>query len=241
MEDLFCVNLLSQMLDRHDALAAKGMSEFSCRSRVMHEFADVSGLMREQGFEEGKEQETASRWPLFTQADAERYIKERDAYLHKTSMGVMLCTACVAPLMIGAAFDELLYSDAFALLGLVGMFVMIGMGVYAMVTAEKPKDEKRIRKGRFSLGRGLRERLAGMKEAAAAKARRRKGRGIASIVMSITPVLIGVVLSEVSYTDAWPFFGMTGMFSMIALGVYELVMADEEKKTIGLLLNRKEE
>lgn len=240
-EDLFRVNLLAQMLDSHDALAAKGMSEFSCRSRVLHEFADVAGLMRAQGFEEGAEHEPVSRWPRLSEADAERYIRERDAYMHKTSMGVMMCTACVAPLMIGAALDELSYSEAFALLGLVGMFAMIGMGVYAMVTAAKPGDEKKIRKGRFSLSHALRARLEGMKDAAAAKARRRKGRGIASIVMSAIPVLIGVVLSEVSYTDAWPLFGMTGMFGMIALGVYELVMADGEKKTIGRLLGSKEE
>ena len=241
MEDLFRVNLLSQMLDRHDELAAKGMSEYSCRSRVLHEYADIAAQMRDQGFEEDAEPDVHSRWPQLTQAEAERYIKERDAYLHKTSMGVMLCTACVAPLMIGAAFDELLYSDAFALLGLIGMFAMIGMGIYAMVTAGKPKDEKKIRKGRFSLSRALRSRLEGMRDAAAAKARRRKGRGIVSIVMSLTPVLIGVVLSEVSYTDAWPMFGMVGMFGMIAMGVYELVMADGEKKTIGRLLNHQEE
>lgn len=241
MEDLFRVNLLAQMLDRHDALAAKGMGEFSCRSRVLHEFADIAAQMQEQGFAESAEPETASRWPQLSTADAERYIRERDAYQHGISLGVMLCSACGSPMMIAAAFAEIWYSDAFAMLGLVGMFAMIGMGVYAIVTAAKPKNEKRIRKGRFSLSRKLRERLEQMKEAVEAKARKRKGRGVALIVTSLIPMFVGAAFSEIWDFDIFPMIGLAGMFGMIGLGVYELMMADGEKKTIGRLLRQKEE
>lgn len=241
MEDLFRVNLLAQMLDRHDALAAKGMGEFSCRSRVLHEFADIAAQMQEQGFAESAEPETDSRWPQLSTADAERYIRERDAYQHGISLGVMLCSACGSPMMIAAAFAEIWYSDAFAMLGLVGMFAMIGMGVYAIVTAAKPKNEKRIRKGRFSLSRKLRERLEQMKEAVEAKARKRKGRGVALIVTSLIPMFVGAAFSEIWYFDIFPMLGLAGMFGMIGLGVYELMMADGEKKTIGRLLRQKEE
>ena len=241
MEDLFRVNLLGQMLERHDALAAKDMGEFSCRSRVLHEFADIAAQMQEQGFAESAEPETDSRWPQLSTADAERYIRERDAYQHGISLGVMLCSACGSPLMIAAAFAEIWYSDAFAMLGLVGMFAMIGMGVYAIVTAAKPKNEKRIRKGRFSLSRKLRERLEQMKEAVEAKARKRKGRGVALIVTSLIPMFVGAAFSEIWYFDIFPMLGLAGMFGMIGLGVYELMMADGEKKTIGRLLRQKEE
>lgn len=241
MEDLFRVNLLAQMLDRHDALAAKGMGEFSCRSRVLNEFADIAAQMQEQGFAESAEPETDSRWPQLSTADAERYIRERDAYQHGISLGVMLCSACGSPMMIAAAFAEIWYSDAFAMLGLVGMFAMIGMGVYAIVTAAKPKNEKRIRKGRFSLSRKLRERLEQMKEAVEAKARKRKGRGVALIVTSLIPMFVGAAFSEIWYFDIFPMLGLAGMFGMIGLGVYELMMADGEKKTIGRLLRQKEE
>lgn len=243
-EDLFRVNLLGRMLDRHDELAAKGMSELSCRSRVLHEYADVAGLMRGQGFAESAEHEPASRWPALSEADAERYIRERDAYMHKTALGVFMCVACLMPMMMLCALEELLFGyngDMLALVGLVGMFAMIGMGVYTIVTAEKPKDENRVKKGRFSLGRSLRARLEAMKDPAAAKARKRIGRGVATIVMSIIPVLIGAAIGEGAYTDAGPLFGVAGMFAMIGKGVYEFVMSGAEKKTISLLLGKTDE
>ncbi len=241
MADAFRVDLLSKMLDRYDELQEKGMSEFSCRNRVIHEFGDIAVQMREMGFEEiAGDHEPASRWPQMSEAEAMRYIAQRDAYLHKTSLGVMLCTVCVMPIMIGAALDEFWYSEVFAMLGLVGMFAMIGMGVYAIVTAAKPKDEKKVKKRRFSLSRKLRQLLEQMKEGVEAKARKRKGKGIALIVTSVIPLFIGAVISELWYSDAFPMIGLAGMFLMIGTGVYELVMADGEKKTIGRLLKNKE-
>ena len=239
--DAFRVSLLGRMLDRYDALQAKGMGELSCRNRTIYEFGDIAAQMRDMGFAEiAGEQETASRWPQMSEAEAMRYIAQRDAYLHKTSLGVMLCTVCVMPIMIGAALDEFWYSEVFAMLGLVGMFAMIGMGVYAIVTAVKPKDEKKVKKRRFSLSRKLRQLLEQMKEGVEAKARKRKGKGIALIVTSVIPLFIGAVLSELWYSDAFPMIGLAGMFLMIGTGVYELVMADGEKKTIGRLLKNKE-
>ena len=240
MADAFRVDLLSKMLDRYDELQEKGMSEFSCRNRVIHEFDDIAVQMREIGFEEiAGDHEPASRWPQMSENEAMRYIAQRDAYLHKTSLGIMLCTACVTPIMIGAALDEFWYSEVFAMLGLVGMFAMIGMGVYAIVTAAKPKNEKKIKKGRFSLSGKLRQRLTQMRDESEAKARKRKGFGVALIVTSLIPMFLGAALSEIWYSDIFPMVGLAGMFLMIGAGVYELVMADGEKKTISRLLKAK--
>lgn len=242
MADAFRVNLLSRMLDRYDELSEKGMGELACRNRTIYEFGDIAVQMREMGFAQIDLQEDAvqSRWPQMSEDEAMQYIAERDAYMHKTSLGVLLCTACVTPIMIGAALDEFWYSEAFAMLGLVGMFAMIGMGVYAMVTAMKPRGEKRIKKGRFSLARSLRRKLEALQVEMQEKARRRKGRGIAMIVTSMIPVFTGAALSEIWYSDAFPMLGLAGMFLMIGAGVYELVMADGEKKTVGRLLKNKE-
>ena len=49
--DLFRVNLLAQMLDRYDALRAKGMSDAAGQSRVLDEYDDIASRMRAQGFE----------------------------------------------------------------------------------------------------------------------------------------------------------------------------------------------
>ena len=60
------------------------------------------------------------------------------------------------------------------------------------------------------------------------------------IVTSMIPVFTGAALSEIWYSDAFPMLGLAGMFLMIGAGVYELVMADGEKKTVGRLLKNKE-
>ena len=243
LADLYRVQMLGRMLDRYDELQAKGMGELSCRNRVIYEFGDIAIQMREMGFEETQadNSETHSRWPQLTQQDAERYIRERDAYMHKTAIGTGLCTACVTPLMIGAAFSEFWYADAFSMLGLVGMFAMIGMGVYTITTAVKPKGEKKIRKGRFSLTARLRRKLEQLREEIEGRARRRKGKGIAVIVMSLIPIFFGAALTELWWSDGWAVLGVAGMFMMIGAGVYELVMADGEKTTMKRLLGGEKE
>ena len=240
--DAFRVNLLSQMLDRYEELSEKGMGELSGRNRTIYEFNDIAARMREMGYEEiGSERDAGhARWPQMSEQEAMDYIAQRDAYLHKTSLGIMLCTTCVTPIMIGAALDEFFYSDAFAMLGLVGMFAMIGMGVYAIVTAEKPKAEKKIKKRRFALTARLRRKLEALHADMQNQARRRMGKGVALCVMSLIPVFFGAALSEFFYSDVCSILGIAGMFLMIGAGVYELVMADGEKKTIGRLLKNKE-
>ncbi len=239
MADLCRVHLLEQMLNRYEALRGKGMGEASGESRVLYEFSDIANRMRERGFEEidaPEAEPNLSRWPLLTQEEADRYIQERDDYLHRQAMGAGLCSACVTPLMVAAAFNEVFYSDAFAMLGLVGMFAMIGMGVYAITTAVKPENRKTIRKGHFSLGSRVRRRLEQKRAEIERKARKRTGRGVAMLVTCVIPIFIGAALSEVTYSDAWPMLGIAGMFLMIGAGVYEVVMADGEKKTIKQLL-----
>jgi len=240
--DLYRVNLLGQMLDRYDELREAGLGEVAASARVRREFHDIADRMREMGFEEldADDAFAASIWPQMTEDEAARYIKESDAYLHRRSLGVAMCTACVAPVMVGAAFTDWLYTDFFAILGLVGMFAMIALGVYSMAMAKKPKKENDIRKGRFSLGYRLRRKLTELREAVEEKARRRKGKGIAMLVGCVVPIFIGAAFSEIWYTDFWPILGIAGMFVMIGAGVYELVMADGEKKTMKKLLDKKE-
>lgn len=239
MADLYRVNLLSRMLDRFDALCAQGMNEAAAQRRVIEEYGDIPAQMRAQGFEEIERALKNAQWPLLTEEQARRYIHERDAYLHRTALGVMLCTACVTPVMLGASLEVWLHSEFFTIMGMLGMFAMIALGVYAMVTAAKPKDGKRVKKGRFSLSSRLRRKLESLAEQMEAKVRRRRGKGIALIISSLGPVLAGAALSEVWYSDFWPILGDAGMFVMIGAGVYELIMADGERKTIKRLLDER--
>ena len=56
----------------------------------------------------------------------------------------------------------------------------------------------------------------------------------------INVLFAGAALSELWLSDGWPVLGLAGMFIMIGAGVYELVMADGEKKTMKHLLSEKE-
>lgn len=240
--DLFRVNLLGQMLDRYDELRAKGMEDEAAVTRVKREYYDIAQQMRDMGFDEllPEDEFSASVWPQLTEDEAAQYIKESDAYLHKRALGIGMCAGCVTPLMVGAAIYELSYSDFWQFLGLAGMFIMIGLGVYSIVMAKQPKKEKEIKKGRFSLGNRLRRKLTELQEAVEEKARRRKGKGIAMLVGCVIPIFIGAALYELTWLDFWSVMGVAGMFVMIGAGVYELVMADGEKKNMKKLLNSKE-
>lgn len=238
MADAFRVNLLSQMLNRYDALRGKGLSDMMSRNRVMDEFDDIAAQMRAQGFTPVREGEHAAntRWPLMSEAEVDQYIRERDAHLHKTALGTALCTACATPLMLGAALTELWGLDVYVLSSMVGMFAMIGLGVATMVMAEKPKKEEAVRKGKFSLSARVRRRLMQMREDVEGKARKRKGRGIFLLVTCAAPVLLGSIPSSLWGSDFWAVLGVGLMFPMIGAGVYQLMMAKGEKRTMDRLL-----
>lgn len=245
-EDLFRVNLLGQMLDRYDELSGKGLSTFTCRNRVIDEFCDIPARMRAQGFdsEDGARAAGASRWPQLSEAEAARYMKERDAYLHRIALGVMMCTACVTPVLLGAGLAELFFGfayDVFAVLGVAGMFGMIGTGVYTITSAKKPEKEKAIKKGQFSLGMRLKKQLQAMKETVWEKTRRRTAKGIGLIIACLIPLFLGIALDIFFITEFFSILGCGGMFVMIGAGVYELIMADGEKKTVGRLLKAGQE
>ena len=244
--DLYRVNLLGQMLDRYDELLARQVDPLTAQTRVKREFSDIAQMMREQDFDLAEEGESASRWPRLSEEDAAQYIEESDKALHKTALGTAMCSACVLPLMIGAAFGSLTGSwrgeEFFASIGLVGMFIMIGLGVYAMTTAKKPKMHDTVKRGRYSLGSRVRRKLQQLQEAVDEKARRRRGKGIAMLVGCVSPILIGAAFDALAGASSGTFasFGVAGMFALIGLGVYEVVMAQGQKKTIDKLLDNED-
>ena len=244
--DLFRVNLLGRMLDRYDELIGQQVSPQTAQTRVKREFSDIAQMMREQDFDLAEEGESASRWPRLSEEDAAQYIEESDKALHKTALGTAMCSACVLPLMIGAAFGSLTGSwrgeEFFASLGLVGMFIMIGLGIFAMTTAKKPAKQETVKRGRFSLSTRVRKKLIQVQEAVAEKARRRRGKGIAMLVGCVSPIFIGAAFDSLAGAPSGTFasFGVAGMFALIGLGVYEVVMAQGQKKTIDKLLSNED-
>lgn len=244
--DLFRVNLLGRMLDRYDELLARSMDSQHAQRLVMHQFSDIAKMMRDQDFDLAEDGLASSRWPQLSEDDAAQYIEESDKMLHRTALGTAMCSACVLPLMIGAAFGTLTGSwrgeEFFASLGLVGMFIMIGLGVYAMTTAKKPKKQDAVKRGRYSLSSRVRKKLLQLQEAVDEKAGRRRGKGVAMLVGCVSPILLGAAFDALAGASSGVFasFGVAGMFALIGLGVYEVVVASGEKKTIAKLLDNED-
>ncbi len=241
--DLYRVQLLTRMLDRYDDYTANGALAEAAYAYVLREFSGIRERMRSEGFGEYAQQEQgASVFGLLSEEEAARYIRECDDAAHKRAIGIALCCACVAPLMLITGVDELLTAyagDVSSLLGICAMFGTIATGVYAIVTAKKPDEAKKIRKGRFSLSAALRKKLTAMKDAAEEKARKKRGRGVALLVACVLPIFLGALMDELwhSWTnDGFAMLGVGGMFAMIGAGVYELITADAEKKSISALL-----
>ena len=240
MADLYRVSLLGQMLDRYDALLGQGLSEEGAIARVFGEFRDIPARMREEGFTPAGET-ASSRWPQMTEDEVTQYVRESSAVLHRRSLGTALCSACCFPMMIGAALSEMWNTDVGSFMGLAGMFGMIGLGVYLLTATRKPRGRDRVKKGHFSLSARVRKKLRELRGARDEKASHRRGKGIAMLVGCVSPILIGAMLDEMWAADFWAILGVAGMFGMIGAGVYELVMASGEKKSIRELLREPEE
>lgn len=242
MADLYRVNLLGQMLDRYDALRDKGMNAEAALQQTQEDFADIPRRMRREGFEELNAPTSSGRWEQLTEDEAAVYVKQSSDYQHRVAMGAALCSACVAPLM---AFTGLTAMISYTMesvggtIGLVGMFAMIGLGVYSLTTAKKPKNRAKIRSHEFSISPRLRKKLLMLKEAADEKTRRRRGKGIALLATCVVPIFIGAALDGVlnlNSSDPFAILGVAAMFLMIGLGVYEVTAAPGEKKPLNELL-----
>ena len=241
--DLYRVQLLTLMLNRFDDYAANGVQEEAACTYVLREFSDIRERMISEGFGEHETQKrSASAWPQLSEGETAAYISESNAAAHKRAIGVALCCACVAPLMLFAGVETMItgyMGDVSSLLGLCGMFASVAAGVYEIVTAKKPEDQKKIRKRRFSLSAGLRKKLTEMKELLEEKARKKRGRGIVLLVACVLPIFLGAALDELWHTwtnDAFTMIGVGGMFVMIGAGVYDLITAGAQKNAVSDLL-----
>lgn len=227
MADLYRVNLLSMMLNRYEELLEQGVSPNQAVRETQRAFDDIAQRMRHEGFSTEKEKSLSEN-------EAERYIRESSAKLHKRALGVCLLSACLMPLMITVGVSDIFWmmEEILVMTGMMGMFVMIGIGIYALCSAAEPKRKKEIREGRFTLSAKLRKKLEKMRELLSEKARRRRAKGIALCATCLLPIFLGAATGS----DAGPIFGVAGMFAMIGAGVYQLVMAAGEKKPIDELL-----
>lgn len=240
--DLFRVNLLGHMLDRYDALCATGVAEQESIERVWRAFSDIPARMERAGFRRTRMPgEKDTRWPLMDEEDAESYIAQEKQYAKRIGWGAALCTVCVVPLFCSVGLGEAWgREDALTMFGLIGMFAMIGAGVYAFVTAVKPKDRERIRKRRFSLSARFREKLQRCRERVERETRRQTAKGIVLLTTCVIPLFGGILRGQALADETFSvMLGLSGMFAMIGAGVYKLVAGSGEEKAIKNLLKEK--
>ena len=235
MADLYRVSLLGEMLDRYDLGIRCGFDDERARNHVYMAFNDIPKRMREEGFERVADPNRPV-WPQMSEDEVAQYLNENSACMHKSSLGTALCAACCFPMMIGAALSEMWRTDAGAFLGMIGMFGMIGMGVYLLTTAGKPKAKDKVKKGHFSLSARVRKKLRELQDAVDEKARRRKGKGVAMLSTCVLPIFVGAMLDSMWGGKVCAILGVAGMFAMIGAGVYEVVIAAGEKKSVRELL-----
>lgn len=236
MADLYRVSLLGEMLDRYDLCIRSGFDDERARNHVYRSFSDIAKRMREEGFERAVDP-SKPVWPQMSEDEVAQYLNESSAFQHRNALGTALCAACCFPMMIGAAFTEMWRTDVGAFLGMAGMFGMIGMGVYMLTTGKKPRDRDKVRQGHFSLSARVRKKLRELRDAVEEKSRRRRGKGIAVLSTCVLPILLGAMLDSMWGSKFWAIIGVAGMFGMIGYGVYEVVMAASEKKSIRELLD----
>ena len=240
MADLYRVSLLGEMLDRYDLCIRTGFDDERARNHVYRSFSDIPKRMREEGFERAADPNQPV-WPQMSEEEAAQYMRESSEALHRRSLGTALCSACCFPMMIGAAFTEMWRTDVGAFLGMAGMFGMIGMGVYLLTATRKPKNQEKVKKGHFSLSARVKKKLRELRDAIDEKASRRRGKGIAMLATCVLPIFVGAMLDSMWGSNFWAIIGVAGMFALIGAGVYEVVMAAGEKKTIRDLLREPEE
>ncbi|MBP3656085.1 MAG: hypothetical protein J6K32_05235 [Clostridia bacterium] len=236
MADLYRVEILGMMLDRYDELQAQGLVSDAAIRRTKADFGDIAEQMRRAGFSTVYDRQNTSIWPEMTEDETAAYIRESNQQLHKIAMGVMTIISSLVPMMIMVGISEIVYADALSLLGVLGMFGMIALGIYMIVTAKKPKDHDKVKKGRFSLASRLRGKLNALQETLREKSRRRVGKGIAMLVTCFCPIIFGAILDEFFGSDMLPILGVAGMFAQIGAGVYQLIMAGSEGNPLKKLL-----
>ena len=57
----------------------------------------------------------------------------------------------------------------------------------------------------------------------------------------VLPIFVGAMLDSMWGGNFWAIIGVAGMFALIGAGVYEVVMAAGEKKTVRDLLREPED
>ncbi len=208
--------LLQMMEDKYNELIAEGQSENMAVATVISEFGNLDELAEDLGVKEqldeahGKESETPRRY--ISIEEAKSYLANRSKKSLFMALGVMLC-------IVSVASPILLSSCGQPQLGAALMFVIIALGVGALVfNSFIDSDWKFIKREPCKID---------MSTATYVKERRRSFEAVRAICITIGIILCIVCWVPNIFANQFiPTLGASLMFLLVGIGVFLIVYAN---------------
>ena len=179
---------------------------------------------------------------ILRKEETEEYLALREKKADLVSVGTAECVLSPAPILFMVAVSEALpfvREDAGAMLGVVGMFILIAHAVTKFMNASHIGKEyefldKTELLPEYEAEELIAERCPGMKE----KSHTNITIGVALCILSVTPILMGAALTAM--TDALACLCVCAMFFMVAEGVRRFVKAGYTDGTVKRLMQEGE-
>ena len=203
-------------------------------------FRDWQESVRKTFFSNTPKEETEKY--ILRKEEAEEFIALREEKGNRVSFGVAECVASVIPIMAMLGISQLVpfvSESSAAIFGVVGMFLMVAHAVAGFINAAPiGKQYEFLNKTEilpeYEAEDLIRDRCPEMKM----KSRSDITVGVVLCILSVTPMLIGAALTEM--TDTLAFFCVGMMFLMVAEAVRRFVKAGYADGTINRLMQKGE-
>ncbi|MBQ8067709.1 MAG: helix-turn-helix domain-containing protein [Solobacterium sp.] len=203
-------------------------------------FRDWQESVRKTFFSNVPKEETGKY--ILRKEEAEEFISLREQKGNRIASGVAECVASIVPIMAMLGISQLVpfvSEGSAATLGVVGMFIMVAHAVAGFINAAAiGKQYEFLNKTEilpeYEAEDLIRDRCPEMKR----KSRSDITVGVVLCILSVTPMLIGAALTEM--TDTLAFFCVGLMFLMVAEAVRRFVKAGFASGTVDRLMQKGE-
>ncbi len=214
--------LLSGMEDKYLELKREGKSENEAIGIVISEFGNIEELTAELGIQPVNTEEAA---PVLTEEETYAYIAAKRSVGLWTGLGVLLCASGVAFLIfLNTLFENYAMSadhsseETGAVLGLIGMFVLIAIGVGMFINSGMKLERfSHMEKG-FQLPYALKMSLQRSQASFALTYRVAIITGVCLCILSPVFIFAGFYIN-----DNYASYGVSAFMVMAGVGVFLFV------------------
>lgn len=228
-------NELWQMMeDKYTELISQGKSENEAVGTVISEFGNLDDLAKDLGIDKIIQNNNAPDSKTLSLEDAKRFLSDHTKHATRIALGVFLCILSVCLPIFAEGIAE--HSDAVEAVGICLMFVIIaiavGFFIYSGTTIKRWSylmTERHVTD--FSTTQYVHERLESYKPTYALML-------TIGIVLCILSVIPPVLMEDVLHLSIFgESLSACFMFSLIAIGVFLIVMASMRLSSYKALLN----